>query len=107
MSLSNVLLPQPDGPMRVRNSPAAMVRSIGARARVPLGKTLSADRISTTGAPVAPRPPLPSGNALFGASTTRPVTRYIESLRVFTKRSVKPSFQSTSGLSRPAATMKS
>ena len=39
---SSVLLPQPDGPMRVRNSPSAMVRSIGASARVPFGKIFSA-----------------------------------------------------------------
>ena len=107
MSLSSVLLPQPEGPMSVRNSPAAMVRSIGASARVPLGNTLSADRISTTGAPSGPRPPGSSGNVLLGASTTRPASRYIASLRVFTNLSVNPCFQSTSGLSRPAATMKS
>jgi hypothetical protein len=68
-SLSSVLLPQPDGPMSVRNSPDAILRSIGASARVPLGKTLSAERISTTGAPTVPRVPSASCKVLFGAST--------------------------------------
>ena len=93
--------------MSVRNSPAAMVRSIGASARVPLGKTLSADRISTTGAPIGTRPLASSGNVLLGASTARPASRHMESLRLFTYLSVNPCFQSTSGLSKPAATMKS
>jgi len=93
--------------MSVRNSPAAIVRSIGASARVPLGKTLSADRISTTGAAMRSRPPRSAGKAVFGANTARLSPRYIDSLRLFTNRSVKPCFQSTSGLSRPPATMKS
>ena len=38
ISLSSVLLPQPDGPIRVRNSPSAIVRSIGASPRVPLAE---------------------------------------------------------------------
>ena len=69
MSLSNVLLPQPDGPMSVRNSPSVILRSIGASARVPLGKTLSADKISTTG--VRSRPPVCSGEVSLNASAAR------------------------------------
>lgn len=46
---SRVLLPQPDGPIRVRNSPALTVRSTGSNARKPLGKVFSADLTSMTG----------------------------------------------------------
>ena len=35
--LSSVLLPQPDGPSSVTNSPACTARSTGASARVPFG----------------------------------------------------------------------
>src|SRR5690242_11017275 len=53
ISLSSVLLPQPDGPIRVRNSPSAIARSIGASPRAPLAKTFSADSTSTAGGPSA------------------------------------------------------
>ena len=49
INLSSVLLPQPDGPIKVRNSPSAILRLIGASARVPLAKTFSAESISTAG----------------------------------------------------------
>jgi len=64
---------------------------------------LSADKISTTGAPAPARSSAFADSAVLGANTTA----YIESLRVLTNRSVKPCFQSTSGLSSPAETMKS
>ena len=106
MSLSSVLLPQPDGP--IASELAGDDRQVDRRQPcVPLGNTLSADRISTTGAPVGTRPSALSGNVLLGASTTRPAPHYIDSLRLLTNLSVNPCFQSTSGLSKPAATMKS
>ena len=40
MRLRSVVLPQPEGPSRVRNSPRAMARSTGASARVPFGIVL-------------------------------------------------------------------
>ena len=49
ISFSKVDLPQPEGPIRLTNSPGWMVRSIGASARTPLANTLSAPRISTGG----------------------------------------------------------
>src|SRR6266478_4839601 len=53
ISLSRVVLPQPDGPIRVTNSPWAIVSAIGPRARVPSGKIFSADSTSTAGAVAA------------------------------------------------------
>jgi hypothetical protein len=49
--LSSVVLPQPEGPSSVRNSPARMSRSTGASARVPFAKTFSAPAMATIGAP--------------------------------------------------------
>src|SRR5262245_23563737 len=49
-----VLLPQPDGPTRTRNSPSAMVRSRAWTAVWPLGYTFStwSSRIAAIGSPL-------------------------------------------------------
>ena len=84
ISLSRVLLPQPDGPIRVTNSPSRTVRSTGASARVPFAKVFSADRTSTAGSPDAGT----TGAGGTGSRSRRASAIYIPTLRSLTKRSV-------------------
>ena len=45
----SVLLPQPEGPISVRNSPGSTLRSTGSSPLNPLGNVFSAERTSMTG----------------------------------------------------------